>query len=95
MKSPKTPYSGSTREWLYGNIVKFLDANTEHGWLDDEAFGWMACRDSGLVARLQNKGDTRTDNMDAILAFIQNPIPPEKWKKAVLTPVTINRRVYE
>lgn len=87
---------GSTSEWLLHNIVRFLDANKDsHGWLDDEAFGWMACRDSALMSRLTDGGDVRTQKMDAILAFIQNPIPPKKWEKAVLTPITITRRVYE
>jgi hypothetical protein len=89
------PQFDTTRAWLLHNIHRFLDANLAHGWLDGEAFGWAACRDSGLWERLESGGDVRTSKMDDILAFIQNPVPPKKWDKAVLTPIKLTRRIYE
>lgn len=86
---------GTTREWLLHNIHRFLEANLEHDWLDGEAFGWASCRDSGLMDRLENGGDCRTGKMDAILAYIQNPVPPSRWVRATLTPIKLTRRVYE
>lgn len=85
----------STAEWLLHNIDRFLDNNLHNGWMDEEAFGWAACKDSSLVERLRNGGDVRTEKMDLILSFVKNPVPPSKWKNDVLTPIKLTRRIYE
>jgi hypothetical protein len=95
MAKQKNPEYYVTRDWLLENIDRFLDANIETGWLDDEALGWAACEYSSLVPRLRDGGDIRTYQMEQILAYMQDPVPPPKWEKHVLTPIKLTRRIYE
>lgn len=95
MTSDEQQQFSTTREWLINEIGRFIKLNEQHGWVDAESFGWMACGDNSLCHRLLEGGDVRTAKMDQILAFMKNPVPPPKWKRYILTPITLTRRVYD
>ncbi len=95
MTKPKNPQFYSTRDWIIANVDAFLDANVESGWMDEEALGWAACEYSGLVRRLKDGGDIRTYQMEQLLAYMQDPVPPKKWERYTLNPIKLIRRIYE
>jgi hypothetical protein len=88
MTNAKTNNSGSTLEWLWDNIHKFIEANPG---LSAESIGWCACGDSSIVRRLSEGSDITTRKMDMLLGYIQDPRPPKGFYGS-LTPVKLKRR---
>lgn len=85
----------NTSDWLLYNLEQFIKANEHLPWVTEEAIGWAAIRDSALMERLRGGGTVMVSKMDAILAYLKDPLPPKRWGDSVLVPIKIKRRTYE
>ena len=71
MNQPEPVAPPSTIEVVLARLEAFAKANPH---LDEEQIGWFALKEPGVMERLRRGGDIGTRKLDAVLAWLNNPV---------------------